>query len=117
MMTHPIELHPRRHVFHAHASGVAAHIRRPSDAVLDVKSVSALPVIGGHCENKVGRTKLGKWVSFQSAHTSAHGDYVSAAQGVATTRGKPFEEAATVTTVSARVQGLTILGRVKIADL
>jgi len=116
-MTHPIELHPRRHVFHGHASGVAAHIRRPADAVLEVKSSSTLPVIGGHCESKVGRTKMGKWVSFQSAQTSAHGDYVSAAQGLATTRGKPFEEAATMTKVTARVQGLTILGRVKIADL
>jgi len=116
-MTHPIELHPRRHVFHAHATGVAAHIRRPADAILEVKSVSALPVIGGRSESKVGRTRLGKWVSFQSAYSSAYGDYVSKAQGLATTRDKPFEQAATVTRVSARVQGLTILGRVKIADL
>jgi hypothetical protein len=111
------ELHPKRHVFHGHASGVAAHIRRPKDAVLDVKSCSTLPVIGGRAEQKIGQTKLGKWVSFQSAFTSAHGDYENAAHGVATTRGKPFEDAATVTRVSARVRGLTILGRVSIADL
>jgi len=60
---------------------------------------------------------LGKWVSFQSAHTSAHGDYENAAHGVATTRGKPFDEAATKTSVSARVRGMNILGRVSIADL
>ena len=77
------ELHPRRHVFHGHASGVAAHIRRPKDVVLDVKSCSTLPVIGGRAEQKVGKTKLGKWVSFQSAYTSAHGDYENAAHGVA----------------------------------
>jgi hypothetical protein len=111
------ELHPRRHVFHAHASGVAAHIRRPKDAILEVKASSALPVIGGRCEDKVGKTTLGKWVSFRSAATSAHGDYENPAQGVATTRGKPFDEVATVTRVSARVRGLTILGRVSIADL
>jgi len=111
------ELHPRRHVFHGHASGVAAHIRRPKNAVLDVKGCSTLPVIGGHTEHKVGKTKLGKWVSFQSAHTSAHGDYENAAHGVATTRGKPFDEAATKTSVSARVRGMNILGRVSIADL
>jgi hypothetical protein len=104
-------------VFHGHASGVAAHIRRPKDAVLDVKGCSTLPVIGGRAEHKVGKSKLGRWVSFQSAHTSAHGDYENAKHGVETTQGKPFEEAATITKVSARVRGLNILGRVSIADL
>src|SRR5437870_4010091 len=117
-MIHPAHLHPKRHIFHGHATGVAAHFRRPGDYVLPVQSSSALPVIGGHCECKVGSKKLGKWVSFKSAHTTAHGDYVKAAEGVATTRGKlPFHKAATETRVSARVRGLVILGRVQIADL
>jgi hypothetical protein len=111
------ELHPRRHVFHGHASGVAAHIRRPKDAILDVKGASTLPVIGGHHEHKVGKTQMGKWVSFQSASTSAHGDYENPKHGLATTQGMLFEDAATVTTVAARVRGLNILGRVLIADL
>jgi hypothetical protein len=116
-MIHPKHLHPRRHVFHGHASGVAAHIRRPTDAVLTVRSSCALPVTGGRCENKVPATKLGKWVSFKSASTSAHGDYVKASEGVATTRGKlPFHKAATETRISARVRGLDILGRVQITD-
>src|SRR5437016_1993620 len=107
MMNHPKELHPKRHVFHAHASGVAGHIRRPKDAVLMVQGSCALPVIGGHCESKVGPTRLQQLVSFKSAHTSAHGDYVKAAEGMATTRGKlPFHKAATETRVTARVRGV-----------
>src|SRR4051812_48616284 len=118
MMTHPKKLHPRRYVFHGHATGVAAHIRRPQDVVLNVQSSSALPVIGGHCENTLGPVTLGKWVSFDSAYTSAHGDYVDSAEGVATTRGEiAFDAAATETRVSARVRGLAILGRLFIADL
>jgi hypothetical protein len=65
---------------------------------------------------------LGKWVSFDSASSSAHGDYIDADAGVATTLhadegGIPFHEAATETRVSARVRGLVILGRVHIAEL
>src|SRR5262249_32900380 len=94
------------------------HIRRPQDAVLSVQGSSALPVIGGHCESRVGPTTLGKWVTFESVETSAHGDYADAAHGVATTRGEvAFDGAETHTRVSARVRGLAILGRVHIADL
>jgi hypothetical protein len=118
MMNHPKRLHPRRHVFHGHATGVAAHIRRPQDAVLSVQGSSALPVIGGHCESRVGPTTLGQWVSFESIETSAHGDYADAEEGVKTTRGEvAFDAAETHTRVSARVRGLAILGRVHIADL
>ena len=61
-------------------------------------------------------TKLDKWVSFDSVTTSAHGDYVDAEQGVATTRGEiAFDAVPTVTRVNADVQGLVILGRVHVA--
>ena len=112
-MKHPKKLHPRQYVFHGHATGVAAHIRRPADAVMSVQSSSVLPEIGGHCENTVGPSTLGKWVSFDSAFTSVHGDYIHAHEGVATTRGElPFDAAATETRVSARVRGLAIqIGR------
>jgi hypothetical protein len=117
-MIHPKHLHPKRYVFHGHATGVAAHIRRPGDYLLTVQGTAALPVIGGHSEAKVGPKKPSKWVSFKSSSASAHGDYVKPAEGVATTRGKlPFHKAATETKVSARVRGLTILDRVHIADL
>jgi hypothetical protein len=121
-MTHPKHLHPPRFVFHGNASGVSAHIRRPQDRILAVQASCALPAIGGHCEDAVGPTKLDKWVSFDSASTYAHGDYVNADQGLATTLpaaqgGIAFHEAVTETRVSARVLGLVILGRVHIAEL
>ena len=110
------ELHPRRHVFHGHASGVSAHIRRPEKQLLPVHGSVSLPVTGGLCESTSGPNKLGKWVSFDSVTTSAHGDYVDAEQGVATTLGKvAFDAAPTITRVRAAVHGLVILGRVHIA--
>lgn len=117
-MNHPKKLHPRRHVFLGHAIGVAAHIRRPDDTTMTVQGSSALPETGGHCESNVGPGTLGKWVKFDSAYTSAHGDYVSAPEAVAMTRGElPFDGGAAETRVTARVRGLAILGRVQIAEL
>src|SRR5215471_19209375 len=115
-MKQPEDLHPSRHVFRGHASGVTAHIRRPKDAVLAAKGSSSLPVIGGRSQSKVGKTRLGKWVSFDSAQTLAHGDYVEAAHGVAATHGDPFTAPAE-TRVTSRVRNLSILGKVKIKSL
>jgi len=117
-MIHPKHLHPRRHVFHGHAAGVSAHIRRPETQLLNSRACSALPVTGGHFESNEGPNSLGKWVSYDSVETSAHGDYSDPGDGVATTRGqKAFDAAPTITRVSVRVRGLVILGRVHIADL
>jgi hypothetical protein len=105
-------------VFIGHATGVAAHIRRPEDQIMKVHAASAIPETGGHCENSVGKTTLGKWVSFDSAETSVRGDYVNAAEAVAMTRGElPFDGGEAETRVTARVRGLAILGRVQIAEL
>ena len=109
-------LHPRRHIFRGHACGVSAHIRRPQDQLLPVQGCSSLPVTGGLAESNVGPQSLGKWVSFDAVSTSAHGDYVDAAAGVATTTGKvAFDAAPTHTRVKASVDGLVILGRVRVA--
>jgi hypothetical protein len=55
-------------------------------------------------------------LSFESVATSAHGDYVVAADGVATTRGElAFDAAPTQTRVKAEVLGLVVLGRVQVA--
>ncbi len=94
------DLHPRRYVFRGHASGVSAHIRRPETQLLDVQGCSSLPVTGGRAQSNVPANSLGKWVAFESVATSAHGDYVDPAQGVATTRGEvAFDAAPTVTRV------------------
>jgi hypothetical protein len=109
-------LHPRRYIFRGHASGVSAHIRRPENQLLPVQGCSSLPVIGGFAESKVGPQKLGTWVAFDAVSTSAHGDYVDAAEGVATTTGAvAFDAAPTQTKVQSDVTGLTILGRVHVA--
>jgi hypothetical protein len=110
------QLHPRRHVFHGSASGVSAHIRRPEKHLMTVQGSSSLPVSGGLSESNLGPQKLDKWVSFEAVSTSAHGDYVDAADGVATTRGeKAFHEVPVETRVRAEVRGLVILGRVHVA--
>jgi hypothetical protein len=83
---------------------------------MHVQGSSSLPVTGGHAESKVQGGKLDKWVSFDSVSTTAHGDYVDAAQGVATTTGAvDFDAAPTETRVNAEVKGLVILDRVHIA--
>ena len=111
-----VSLHPRRYIFRGHASGVSAHIRRPEKHLLPVQGCSSLPVTGGLSESSVGPKKLDKWVSFKAVSTSAHGDYVDAAAGVATTRGEvPFDAVPTETRVRAAVHGLVILGRVHVA--
>src|ERR1035438_1353385 len=110
------DLHPRRYIFRGHASGVSAHIRRPENQLLPVQGCSSLPVIGGFAESKVGPQKLGKWVAFDAVSTSAHGDYLDAAEGVATTTGAvAFDAAPTQTKVQSDVTGLPILGRVPVA--
>jgi hypothetical protein len=111
-----VDLHPRRYIFHGQASGVSAHIRRPENQLLPVQGCSSLPVTGGLSESKIDtRKELGKWVSFESVATSAHGDYVDAAEGIGTTLGRvAFDAAHTETRVKAEVHGLVILGRVHI---
>ena len=109
-------LHPRRYIFRGHASGVSAHIRRPETRLLPVQGCSSLPVIGGLAESTVGPQKLDKWVAFDAVSTSAHGDYVDAAEGVATTTGAiAFDVPPTQTTVKSEVKGLVILDRVHVA--
>ena len=112
----PTQLHPRRYIFHGHANGVSANIRRPDRRLLPVQGCSTLPVTGGLSESKIGPKKLDDLVSFEAVSSSAHGDYVDAAAGVATTLGEvDFDAVPTETRVKSEVLGLVILGRVHIA--
>jgi hypothetical protein len=109
------ELHPRRHVFRGHSAGVAAHIRRPEKILLPVQGCSALPVTGGSHESNVEAKRHNKYVSHGPIATSAHGDYVNASDGVDTTLGTvAFDAVPTETRVSASVQDLEILGKVRV---
>jgi hypothetical protein len=117
---------PRRYVFRGNASGVAAHIRRPVDLLLPVQAASSLPTTGGLSESRVGPTKWGArkatkgnkattYVSFDSAASRAHGDYIDPKKAVAMTLGKlRFDEVPTQTTVFAEVQNLVMIGRVTV---
>jgi hypothetical protein len=112
---------PRRYVFTGNASGVSFHIRRPVDAILPVQAASSLPVTGGVSESRVGKGSLPKpgsatnYVSFESASTTARGDYVDPKLAVAMTRKEvAFDAVPTLTTVTAEVTGLVVIGRVSI---
>jgi len=112
---------PRRYVFTGNCSGVSFHIRRPVDAILPVQAASCLPVTGGLSESRVGRGSLPKpgsatdYVSFESASTIARGDYVDPTLAIAMTRKEvAFDAVPTLTTATAEVTGLVVLGRVSI---
>jgi hypothetical protein len=112
---------PRRYVFTGNASGVSFHIRRPVDAILPVQAASSLPVTGGVSESRVERGSLPKpgsatdYVTFESASTTARGDYADAKLAVAMTRKEvAFDAVPTLTTVTAEVTGLVVIGRVSI---
>jgi hypothetical protein len=108
------ELHPRRFLFRANATGVAANIRRPEPHIVHVQGCSAIPVTGGHHESKVEPKEHKRWVSHGCIATSASGDYIDADAGVATTFGTvPFDAVPTVTRAHSSVQDLSILGRVR----
>jgi hypothetical protein len=80
-----------------------------------VHGCSSLPVTGGFHESKLGPGKLDEWVTYEAVTTSVSGDYANADQGIQTTHGQiGFDEAPTVTKVSASVHGAVILGRVHI---
>jgi hypothetical protein len=100
---------PRRFNFRGNASGVAAHIRRPENKILHVQAASSIPVIGGISESKAGPGSLDDFVHFQSAETSAEGDFVDEKAAEAMTRGAiAFDAVPTKTTVTARVRGLHV---------
>jgi hypothetical protein len=112
---------PRRYVFTGNASGVSFHIRRPVDAILPVQAASSLPVTGGISESQVGPGSLPKpgsaqaYVTFQSASTSARGDYADPQLAIGMTRKEvAFDAVPTLTTVRAEVTGLVVIGRVEI---
>src|SRR4051812_43751176 len=94
---------PRRVIFGGNASGVAAHIRRPENRILHVQAASALPVIGGISEAKVGPISFANFLHFDSAATSAHGDFVEP--------GTHADEKLARTTVTAKVRGLQVGSR------
>lgn len=106
---------PRRFIFRGQASGVAAHIRRPSDRQLSVQAASSLPVTGGLSESKAGPNRLQKYLSFLSAATTASGDFQDPKQAIAITNGELApDKAPTKTEVTSRAKRIDVLDRLSI---
>jgi hypothetical protein len=112
---------PRRYVFTGNCSGLGFRIRRPADAVLPVQAASSLPVTGGISESKAGPGRLPKpgsdvdYVSFESASTSALGDYVDPQEAIAMTYPERASDGGpTYTEITSQVTKLVVLGRVEI---
>jgi hypothetical protein len=104
----------RTFIFRGNASGVAAHIRRPDDEVVPVQAASSLPVIGGLSESTAEGKKF-KYLSFESAQTSAHGDFDDPPAAIDITWQKRAPDSVpTTTTVISEVKGLTLLNSVRI---
>jgi hypothetical protein len=108
-------LHPRRHVFRGHSTGIAAHIRRPDKHLVEVQGCSALPPTGGRHEDKAQASPQNDLISHGAISTSAHGDYVDEKAGIETTYGTiAFDAVPVETRVASRVENVDILGRVHI---
>lgn len=106
--TLPIE---KRYIFSASAVAFAAHIRRSNDFQFKAVASSALPVTGGLAEATSGPQSHQDVISFQSASSSAQGDYADTRRAVDFTKGNFGDnELSTQTFVDTRLSGLRIIG-------
>jgi len=102
----PIE---KRFLFFGNAVAFAAHIRRPTDHQFKSVASSCLPVTGGLAEAISGPQRFDDLISFDSAATSASGDFADARRAVDFTHGNFGEnELSTQTFVDTKLNGLKI---------
>jgi hypothetical protein len=107
----------RQFLFRGNASGVAAHIRRPTDEMVPVQAASSVPTIGGLSESTAQGRQF-QFIGFESASTSAHGEFDDPKAAVdITLRKRPRDSVPTTTTVISEVNGLRILEHVRVARL
>jgi hypothetical protein len=105
------QLIEKRFIFHANAVAFGAHIRRPKDFQIKAVASSSLPVTGGLAEASASKQSFQDIISFESASTSALGDYADIRRAVDFTKGNFGEnELSTHTFVDARLSGLRIIG-------
>jgi hypothetical protein len=121
------------YVFRGNASGVSFRVRRPVDLVLPVQAQSSLPATGGVSESRVGPVSFGPrpvptnppvrglsskataYVTFDSAATTAHGDFLDTEKAVAATRGMAaYGDVPARTTVTSEVTNLSVIDRLKV---
>jgi hypothetical protein len=107
----------RQFLFRGNASGVAAHIRRPTDELVPVQAASSVPTIGGLSESTAAGREF-KFVAFDSASTTAHGRFDDPQAAIDITLHKrPPDSVPTTTNVVSEVKGLRILDHVRVARL
>jgi hypothetical protein len=99
----------KRFIFFGTAVAFAAHIRRPNDHQFKAVASSCLPVTGGLAEAVSGPQSYGPLISFDSASSSAQGDFADTRRAVDFTQGNFAEnELSTQTFVNSRLSGLKI---------
>jgi hypothetical protein len=107
----------RRFLFHGHAAGVAAHIRRPDDEPIQVHAASSLPVTGGRSEMSAEGKQYNS-IGFDSAYTYADGSYDDAQAAIdITLRMRAPDSVPTTTHVVSEVKGLRILDTVRVGRI
>jgi hypothetical protein len=97
----------RRIFFSGGACALAAHIVRPDEHYLDAVACSWLPAAGGRAESHGHNHRHGLF-SYESAHTSAYGDFVPGASGQAAGGDYPDDYQPAETSVKVTVQGFRI---------
>jgi hypothetical protein len=107
----------RRFLFHGHAAGLAAHIRRPDDERIPVHGASSLPVTGGRSEI-TEKGKQYRYIGFDSAYTYADGSYDDPQAAIEITlRKRTPDSVPTTTHVVSEVKGLRILDHVRVGRI
>ncbi len=100
----------KRFIFRGNAVALAGHIRRPRDLIIHAQASSCLPATGGYAEGRSGPQSLHDIISFESAVTTASGDYIHKARAARYTHGNHGEnELPTRTSVTVEVRGLRIV--------
>jgi len=107
----------RQFLFRGNASGVAAHIRRPTDELVPVQAASSIPTIGGLSESTAEGRQF-TYIGFDSAFTQAHGRFDDPHAAIDITLHKrPPDSVPTTTTVISEVNGLRLLDHVRAGRL
>lgn len=102
----------RRFIFRGNAAAVGGRIVRPSDTLLDAGVASSLTVAGGRSTARAGATRLGEWVNFGAATTSAEGVFDDVKQHIERTYHRVREDALSMTTrVHAEVTSFAVEGK------
>jgi hypothetical protein len=102
----------RRFIFRGNAAALGGRIVRPADLLIESGVASSLTVAGGRSSARASAQRLGDWVSFASAETSAEGVFDDVKQHIERTYHRVREDALTMSTrVNADLTGLVIEGK------